>query len=375
LKYLLKMAHQTHALPWNTLASHFKHNTSHHSHLQRLDIHPQKKTNQAKDLEYFCKAFAKQIHDFSVTERAKYQPAEYYRKRASTWVKSKDQASENEEDKRSTRSAKGEEKSKEGIETRKVIPTELLQRYDPQVLLLHYDHQGQDVERWLLPPGNENAPYGAWIGGGEIIKILMMEAASVPPALSAEPDDPESEETKRESMETLLLMANHSRMKILGLRNMHHGHHFGVSRVAEEAVKAYIYLNLIIAMREGGSDICDFVDEGGENEGGKRRKFMDCESYRRMLMDVAGSYDGDAQTLVHRVFFLGDPGESFGWRDVPERDVLVDMERVREYLKGVWRVMVTYDVVIREAGGDPAWEKECEFAFSNILGVRYEVDY
>ena len=370
------MAHQAHALPWNNLASHFRYSISYHSHPQRHDIHPQKKPNQAKDLAYFCKAFAKQIHDFGESERAKYQPIEYYRKRAGIWVTSKDEATGNEEDVSKTRSVKGGGKSKETLEMRKVIPTALLQRYDPSVLLLHHDHSGPTVERWLLPKGKETASYGAWMQGGEIIKILMMEAASVPPALSAEPKNAEGKNIKRESMETLLLMANHPRMKIHGLRNMHHGHHFGVSRVAEEAVKAYIYLNLIIAMREGGSDVCDFVDDGEVvKDCEKRRKYMDCETYRRMLMEVAGSYDGDAQTLVHRVFFLGNSAHSFGWRDVPTNDVLAHMDVVREYLKGVWRVMIAYDVVIREAGGDPMWEEECEMVLQSILGVRYEVEY
>jgi hypothetical protein len=369
------MAHQAHALPWNSLASHFKYNISYHSHPQRLDIHPQKKQNQGKDLAYFCKAFAKQIHDFGETERAKYQPVEYYRKRAGAWVKFKDKATENDKNASEMR-VKSRGKSKETIEIRKVIPTALLQRYDPSVFLLHRDHLGQAVEDWLLPEGEETASYGAWMQGGEIIKVLMMEAASVPPALSAEPNNAEGKNLKSESMETLLLMANHPRMKIHGLRNMHHGHHFGVSRVAEEAVKAYIYLNLIIAMREGGSDVCDFVDDGAVvKDYEKRRKYMDCETYRRMLMAVAGSYDGDAQTLVHRVFFLGNSTQSFGWRDVPTNDVLANLDVAREYLKGVWRVMITYDVVIRETGGDPMWEEECEMVFQSILGVRYEVEY
>ncbi len=370
------MAHQAHALPWNNLASHFRYCISYHSHPQRLDIHPQKKPNQAKDLAHFCKAFAKQIHDFGDSERAKYQPVEYYRKRAGTWLKSKDEATEKDEDVRKIRSVKGGGKSNETIEMRKVVPNVLLQRYDPSVLLLHHDHSGPMVERWLLPEGEETASYGAWMQGGEIIKVLMMEAASVAPALSAEPKNAEGKILKRESMETLLLMANHPRMKIHGLRNMHHGHHFGFSRVAEEAVKAYIYLNLIIATREGGSDVCDCVDDGGVvTDCEKRRKYMDCETYRRMLVSVAGSYDGDAQTLVHRVFFLGDSAQVFGWRDVPTNDVLAHMEVVREYLKGVWRMMITYDVVIREAGGDPMWKEECEMVFRNILGVRYEMEY
>jgi hypothetical protein len=362
------MAHQTHALPWNTIASHFKYAISHHSHPQRIDVHPQKKPNQAKDLAYFCKAFVKQIHDFGETERAKYQSAEYYRKRASTWVKSEDEQPEAEERASETRTEKSEKSSKEVVETRKVIPTKL-QQHDPYDRSLHWDYSGQDVEPWIL--SSSDAGYGHWIGGGEIIKLLMMEAASAPPALSAELEDAEGEKLKQDSMETLLLMANHPKMEILRLWNMSHGHHFGVSRVAEEAVKAYIYLNLIIAMRDGGSDVCDFIDDGG----GKRRKFMDCESYRRMLEEVAGRYDGDTQTLVHRMLFLGDPGESFAaWRDVPNRDIFEDMQGVKEYLKGVWRVMVTYDVIIREVGGDLAWQEECEGVFSYILRVRYEAD-
>jgi len=129
-------------------------------------------------------------------------------------------------------------------------------------------------------------------------------------------------------------------------------------------------------MRDGGSDICDFVnDDGVENQGEGRKKLIECESYGRMLRNVAGSYDGDAQTLVHRVFFLGDPAKLYGWGETPSRDVLGDLEGLSEYLKGVWRVMVTYDVVIREAGGDPTWERECEWAFRGMFGVRHEMDY
>lgn len=351
------MAHQTHAIPWNTLASHFKYGMSYHSHPQRIDIHPQKKPNQARDLAYFCKAFAKQIHDFGETERAKYEPVEYYQKRASTWVTSEDENLKIDENATELESWKDKKLSSKEVETRKVVPAKFLRSYSPYI---HYDRSAQDVESWTLP--TSDARYGSWIEGGEMIKILMMEAAAAPPALSAESKDPECEGLKREAMETLLLMANHPKMKILGLRHMHWGHHFGVSRVAEEAVAAYIYLNLIIAMREGGSNVCDLVDTGEE----KRRNYMECASYRRLLCRVAGSYDGDAQTLVHRVFLLGDAGEPFGHGGVPNRDILEDIDGVRDYLKGIWRIMVTYDVVVREVGGDPAWEEECEMVLSGI---------
>jgi hypothetical protein len=32
---------------------------------------------------------------------------------------------------------------------------------------------------------------------------------------------------------------------------------------------------------------------------------MDCEGYGKVLQGVAGRCDGDAQTIIHRLFFLG----------------------------------------------------------------------
>lgn len=107
---------------------------------------------------------------------------------------------------------------------------------------------------------------------------------------------------------------------------------------------------------------------------------MDCDSYyKRMLYSVAGYFDGDAQSVVHRVFFFEEPKE--GWKDGAhrnrcagevEKDILSDLDRLKEYLKGVWRLMVIYDLVIREAGGDPDWENECKQVFSWVFGVRYQ---
>ena len=48
-----------------------------------------------------------------------------------------------------------------------------------------------------------------------------------------------------------------------------------------------------------------------------------------------------------------------------------DIKKLGEYLKEVWRVMVTYDVVIREAGGHPTWEMQCENAFHDMFGMHH----
>lgn len=60
---------------------------------------------------------------------------------------------------------------------------------------------------------------------------------------------------------------------------------------------------------------------------------------------------------------------------MPDRDVLEDLEALREYLKGIWRVMVVYDMLVKEAGGDPNWEKECKVAFWFLFAVKWEVDH
>lgn len=261
-------------------------------------------------------------------------------------------------------SKKGKEVKESRPERRKVVPDDVWAANHGDGIFSPSD---QNVDAWLLEPGSG---YGSWIGGGDIIKLLMMEAAGASPAMSSKSTlNAEGKDRRREAMETLLLMANHPQMKILSLRHMHWGHHFGVSRVAEEAVKAYVYLNLLVAMREQGSDVCDAGD--GEKE--KRRRYMDLGSYQRMLSSVAGSYDGDAQTLVHREFFLGDSSTAATFGDTLNIDVVGDMEKLKEYLKGIWRVMITYGIVIREAGGDPNWEVECRDAFGQMFGVFSEM--
>ncbi|RDW73662.1 hypothetical protein BP5796_07104 [Coleophoma crateriformis] len=345
------MAHQTHALPWNTLASYFKYQKDYESpQPQTWDVYSHGDAEKrSKALGHFSRVFCKQIQEFAATERAKYEPKEHYRKQASTWKKSVAPEPRTEE-----QEAPPKKKNQSAKETRMIMSDELLRRSNDSGL----DFQGetQNVENWLLSAGRS---YSAWVDGGDMLKVLMMEAAAAKPAMSTEP---EHEEMKRESMETLLLMANHPDMDILSLRNMHHGHHYGVSRVAEEATKAYLWLNLMTAMREAGSPICD---PSTDPEAELPKNYLNCDTYQRMLRSVAGNYDGDAQCLVHRDFFCTKEGQHYTSPNVPYKDVLAEenMGAVREYLKGVWRVMVIYDIVIREAGGDPDWDHEFNSVF------------
>ncbi|KAK8017902.1 hypothetical protein PG991_007092 [Apiospora marii] len=106
------MAHQAHALPWNTLASHFKYKMSYHDHPQRKDIFRSEKGEASKEIEYFCRALAKRVQEFAETGRAKFRPQAELRARAEQWTK-----------------AGG----------RKVYPDELQRRYFDDHVLEHSD--------------------------------------------------------------------------------------------------------------------------------------------------------------------------------------------------------------------------------------------
>lgn len=75
LSCLAIMAHQAHNIPWETFSSHFKFTSISAKHNGETNLFPRHKPNQGKQLDYFVKAFAKALEDFSRTERKKY-PAE-----------------------------------------------------------------------------------------------------------------------------------------------------------------------------------------------------------------------------------------------------------------------------------------------------------
>ncbi|KAK8017903.1 hypothetical protein PG991_007093 [Apiospora marii] len=138
-------------------------------------------------------------------------------------------------------------------------------------------------------------------------------------------------------MESLLLVANHPDIKLREFMDGVLGIRHPVNRIAEEALRTYLYLNLLVVLREQGSEVCDPVKtETGEEVPG-RRVYMDLQSYRYMLSTVTGRYDDDAQNLVHCEFFHTrgvDEAGDLEWKE-GSKDVLADMEALKEYLKGL----------------------------------------
>lgn len=356
------MAHQAHALPWNTLGSLFQYKFSHTIEPQRKEIILIQKESEPKEIAYFCRAFAQRVRDFSQSERAKFDSCDIYQRRAESWVKA---------------ATNGGQPGSE--EVRLVFPEVFNDRYfgpsdgsDDDRFRNHLcwgDTYLQSVSEW-----SKEELLGSRIDYGDTLKLMMMEAAGTSPALSASPA-PEAASLKKHVMESMLLLANHpaTRSNLRSFVNMHHGHHFGVSRVAEEAVRSYMYLNLLVAMQENRSDVCNPAkDEDGLEIPGQKN-YMNLLSFKRMLNSVAGTYDGDSQNLVHWDFFYNRI--ELGWDHENPKDILEDREALAEYLKSIWRVLVVYDLVIREAGGDPDLEGECRRALidNHDLKLGYDV--
>ncbi|KAK6857692.1 hypothetical protein PG995_005391 [Apiospora arundinis] len=321
------MAHQAHALPWHSLASLLQYRFSYHVEPQRKEIvlkqkDWKKKASEPKEIAYFCRAFAERVREFSQTERAKYDSGDIYRKRAKAWIKAAE--------------ANGGQ-SRPGA--RPVYPDVMQNRYFGK-------QDGSDDDRfrnhlWGHPDLQRVSTWsscdGSRLAHADTLKLMMMEAAGTPPALSI------SSVSKKEVMESMLLLANHpvTGPNLISLLHLHHGHHFGLIRVAEEGVRSYVYLNLLVAMQENGSDVCDSAKDKKGFEIPGRKNYMNLVSFERILDSVAGNYDGDSQNLPHWDFYY--PRIECWWDDKNPKDVLADREALAEYLKGVWRVLAIND--------------------------------
>lgn len=344
------MAHQTHALPWNTLASLFRYKADPKLEPAFNDIVFLHKGTEPKEIDYFCRALATQVSAFATTERAKFPPSDAYRQRAEAW-------------------ASEARRARPGTAVRPVFPDAVQARYfGPQ--------DGSDADRFRnhLWGGDGLQRVEAWAGDlyaarrryDDTLKLMMLEAAGAPPALSASPAAAAAAgvpDLRTELMESLLLLANHAeiRAQFAVFVTEPYGD-YGLSRVPEEGLRSYVFANLLAALQDGGAP-----DVGAP--GPARPRYLDLPSYRRMLSSVAGTYDGDPQNLMHWDFYLERSDRS--WDQDRLRDVLADRAALADYLKALWRVLVVYVVVLREAGREPDMARYCKIALKDLFDMGF----
>ena len=202
-----------------------------------------------------------------------------------------------------------------------LFPDELLDKY-PEYL----NRRNQRIEHWIARAA-PNGRFGTGHGDlADVVKVLLYE----------------------NQMEALLMLAQHPSIPLANLHYLSWGHHFGFSRVRESAARAYLFFNCAEAVG---------ILESGE--------YALTRDYYFLLQEIGISMDHPAQQIPH-VNFLRECGilsegdsRCYGPKeDANKSFVHTDYRRLQEYLKELFALMYRYDMLVRECGLDPNWEKE-----------------
>lgn len=163
---------------------------------------------------------------------------------------------------------------------------------------------------------------------------------------------------------SLLRLAQHPEIPI---ESLHTGdnYHYGFSLLARDALQSYIVFNVLFCKPE--------IWEGGKED------YKDMECYKTAVDEVVRGHGGDAAKYPHLEFF-GSPHEYVSYNSHPELpkyiqrgDFMVDLDRLRAYVKTCFVLMIRYEVVLRECGIHFNWEEEIRCALSTPWkGFRFK---
>lgn len=368
------MAHQAHAIPWSNFSSHFAITSIPHIG-PKTELYALDKPNQGRDLAHFSRVFTTQIQQFAKSERAKYSTADELKKRASHWNHSThevdpdghDLSSTEEQTRRSkkwqsAKDKKANEIRSKGPEDRKVYTDALRKKYSPV-----YQYQSewgklepptQYIENWWNYVRPE--PYT------DALKILVMEACVATHPIS---NRVEQSATQKECAETVLLLLNHPSIPGYILRNNGGGATYnGLWAMTDKALQAYLYFNLLYCLKESGFDAFEPVTEEDEDcipaglfcyqlsgKVGTRtlKRYMNTSGWYSIMSFLVGSNWYNSEQIMHRPYFFPK------WNSGEEElvlDPLDDVKGLREYLKGLWRILVFYEMIWREMDELVKWE-------------------
>jgi hypothetical protein len=191
--------------------------------------------------------------------------------------------------------------------------------------------QNQRIEYWIKSAGS--GKHGYTTSNGDL-------ADAVKELLAAN------------QMSSLLMLAQHPRIPIGELRYLSWGHSFGFDYAASTALTAYIFFNVLEATPAAS-------------------KCLELHSYKHVLHSLTCSGDYDAHTLPHRMFFrTGDQARRGEARDFDPR---ADFSALKDYLKWCFAILYKYDMLLKECGLDPNWEREIVYTLNSIwnFGLEY----
>ncbi|EJU05172.1 hypothetical protein DACRYDRAFT_103667 [Dacryopinax primogenitus] len=268
--------HQAHNIPWSLLVSNlaFIRPSPQRPEQNVAEISALRKANQASDIGHFARRFAAAIREFAATDRGKYP-----------------------------------EKIKLAeLEDGKVLPDSFLDKslgyrstITPEV---------QTVVYWDELGKHDRVPDEG--GHSDLLKTLYLP--------------------KHPYITNLLFLAQSSSGVLRKLRHVTYSNffHYGTDRVYQNALMAYILLNVSISMDLYGS------------------KFEPSNAFLRTKGFVTGIQDYDAEMAPHQAF-LG-----------PGNDRLQDLPRFKQYLKDCFWQLYVCEMILREMDGKKAREEKRE---------------
>ncbi|KAK6422301.1 hypothetical protein LTR95_016704 [Oleoguttula sp. CCFEE 5521] len=411
------MAHQAHAVPWNALTSHFRYIEVPGI---APDIYVLDTPDRLEAMLFFARAFAKNIREYAAVERKKYATPTEFRRRAATWTKSErwpvDQkhAAETGGTKVRKKSTKVIETRKLFSDAEGDVWGSRHSRY---VGPSGFSDETWYIDDWIM--GDKHwariedfhemyRKRDEWVGDWtDTIKGLMMEAALVLTPLNARQGQREDPKAPfRRHTDTLFLLAHQPRIDLMPWT--HEGDsccnmESGLICIIEAALTGYLYLNILSSMRESDSSVCDLTDhvvdrpQKVHNRGRYRTllrprpKFMNTRSWTECLTRTCNPHEHHPEVMMFEPFFYPRPGGG-AWGEVgvdrapnskysrydtsrfEEVNIMASdqvsstdaeiepllvrgsLEALREFLRGLGKLMVNYEMLWKDQGHPPKWE-------------------
>ncbi|KAE8151015.1 hypothetical protein BDV25DRAFT_153387 [Aspergillus avenaceus] len=296
--------HLNHKIPWNTVSSHFlfvKENPYKNRETDFI-IHDRLVDCQGGELKYFTGALIAAIEEFATTERAKY-PAPKDLPKAGPLFDA------------SVLTSVEQKYHLEPHRTNSATSNPLCENF-------------RDVEIWI-----KHAPYSTKDGDlADAVKMLLVA----------------------NEMVALLRLANHEKVPLVTLDNLHWGHSFGVRHLADVALEAYLLLNIAAAVKANAKS-------GSANESVCLTRTKRFKTFTNWAL---ADFDYPVQNIPHRLFWGARSITDNHIGDWDPLSLQTDQERkeLREYLKMCFELLYRYDLLMKEMGCDPDWNEK-------ILGI------
>jgi hypothetical protein len=406
------MTFLSHSIPWLSLSHLFEyHAPRSRPGCQEADLYCKENPANRKQLEHFATTFQKTVREHGLIERGRFSTVQRYRDRAATWTQSsveeppaRGQHALSSDATDEARDTDGSVKtpaatSSSSTETRRVYPTHFSDTYMslvPPTSGGEYGRQGllaslADVSTWIehcalkritspIDP-NQEILDKIWLDNkscADVLKLLMIDASTT-----------NSEPQRKQSLSTLLLLANHPKVNFrnfmtdgMNCCNME----AGLWSLAEKTAMVFIYLNLLLALTEDDQDAellrpCSSLEEHKiTGRYGKppmrlvpRPAYMNMRSFAWMIIQLLDEHGHAVEHVFFNPLFAPRPGGALSrWFDPNfnpmlafvdheedrfERDIMADRQGLHEALKSMWKILVFCDMVFREAGRTINWER------------------